>query len=202
MAITKRAVASAANEKPADGVVKINSVEEPKAKQKAEAVVATSKDKAAPKKASKPAAKKAPAKKPAAKAPAKKAAETKTAAAKKSTTAKPIEKKAAAAAKKTTTAAKKTTTVKKAAAKKPAAKKPAAKKAAASKASSVKTEITIQFNGRDYTKAEVDKIFEDVWKYDVGRKLSEVKKVDYYFKPEESAVYYVVDDGTEGRFEV
>ena len=35
MAIIKRAVASAATEKPADGVVKINSIEEPKAKQKA-----------------------------------------------------------------------------------------------------------------------------------------------------------------------
>ncbi|HBB58992.1 MAG TPA: DNA-binding protein, partial [Lachnospiraceae bacterium] len=40
------------------------------------------------------------------------------------------------------------------------------------------------------------------WTYDFGRKTSEVKKVTYYFKPEENAVYFVTDDGTEGRFEI
>ena len=57
MAIIKRAVASAANEKSANGVVKINSIEEPKAKQKAEAAAADKSD------AKKPAAKKPAAKK-------------------------------------------------------------------------------------------------------------------------------------------
>ena len=48
----------------------------------------------------------------------------------------------------------------------------------------------------------MDKAFEGVWTYDMNRKMSEVKKVDYYFKPDESAVYFVVNDGTEGRFEI
>ena len=166
MAIIKRAVASAANEKPANGVVKINSIEEPKAKQKAE-IVAEKKD-----------------------------------AAKKSATAKPIEKKApakkpAAAAKKTTAA--KAATEKKAPAKKPAA---AAKKPAAAKTAAATATLTVQFNGRDFRKDDMDKAFEGVWTYDMGHKISEVKKVDYYFKPEESAVYFVVNDGTEGRFEI
>lgn len=184
MAIKKRAVASAASEKSAEGVVKINSVEEPKAKQKAEAAVVAKKDETA----KKPAAKKT--------------------AAKKSATAKPIEKKAAAAAAKKP-AAKKTAAVKETAAEKkaPAAKKPAApkKEAAkkpAAKTAAVQTNITVQFGGRDITKETMDKAFEGVWTYDVNRKLSEVKSVDYYFKPEESAVYYVTNDGTEGRFEV
>ena len=80
MAIIKRAVASAANEKPANGVVKINSIEEPKAKQKAE-IVAEKKDAAV---------KKAPAKKAA--APAKKAAEKKAAPAKKTEAKAPAKK--------------------------------------------------------------------------------------------------------------
>lgn len=199
MAIIKRAVASAANEKPANGVVKINSIEEPKAKQKAE-IVAEKKDAAV---------RKAPAKKAA--APAKKAAEKKAAPAKKteakapakkSATAKPIEKKApakkpAAAAKKTTAA--KAATEKKAPAKKPAA---AAKKPAAAKTAAATATLTVQFNGRDFRKDDMDKAFEGVWTYDMGHKISEVKKVDYYFKPEESAVYFVVNDGTEGRFEI
>ena len=175
MAIIKRAVASAANEKPANGVVKINSIEEPKAKQKAEAAAAS-------KEASAKKTETAPAKK----AEGKKAA------------AKPAAKKAAPAAKKT--AAKKAAPVKKAAAK-PAAAKPAAKKTAA-KSAAIKTELTIQFNGHDIKKEEIDNAFEGVWTFDMHRKMSEVKKVDYYFKPEESAVYFVVNDGTEGRFEI
>ena len=192
MAIIKRAVASAANEKPADGVVKINSIEEPKAKQKSE----TAADKST---AKKPAAKKAAAKKPAVKKPAatKTAAAAKTTTAKKSTAAKPAEKKPAAAKK--TTAAK--PAAKKEAAKKPAAKKPAAKKAAP-KAAAVNAMLTVQYNGIDTTKEKIDEAFKGVWTYDMNRKISEVKSVDYYFKPEEHAVYFVTDDGTEGRFDI
>lgn len=213
MAIIKRAVASSGNEKSANGVVKINSIEEPKAKQKVEAAAAKKEDdsKKADAPAKKPAAKKAA---PAKKAPAKKAAAAKKAApAKKSTTtAKPIEKKADAPAKKAPAkkaaaakkpaAAKKAAPAKKAPAKKAApAKKPAAK-AAAPKQAALQAALTVQFNGRDVKKEDIDKAFEGVWTYDMGRKMSEVKKVDYYFKPEESAVYFVTNDGTEGRFEI
>ncbi|MCR5748308.1 MAG: DUF6465 family protein [Lachnospiraceae bacterium] len=190
MAITKRAVAPATTEKPADGVVKINSVEEPKAKQKAEAsakAVDTKKPVSDEKKAEpakKPAAKKTEAKKPAAKKPAEKKAEAKKPAAKK-----PAEKKAEPA-------------------KKPAAKKPAAKKAepakkpAAKKAEASKTVLTVQYNGRDITKESIDQAFEGVWTYDMGRKMAEVKSVNFYFKPEDSLVYFVTNDGTEGKFEI
>lgn len=188
MAIKKRAVASAASEKSAEGVVKINSVEEPKAKQKTEAVVVAKNDETA----KKPAAKKSAAKKPAAK---------------KSATAKPIEKKAAAPAAKKP-AAKKTAPVKASAEKKAAPEKKAeaprkeAAKKPAAKAAALKTSITVEFGGRDINKDAIDKAFEGVWIYDVCRKMSEVKSVDFYFKPEESAVYYVTNDGTEGRFEI
>ena len=73
MAIIKRAVASSGNEKSANGVVKINSIEEPKAKQKVEAATAKKEDAGKKVEAS---VKKSEAKKaaPAKKAPAKKAA--------------------------------------------------------------------------------------------------------------------------------
>lgn len=173
MAIIKRAVASAATEKPADGVVKINSIEEPKAKQKVEA--ATKAD----------GAKKTAAKKPAASAKA---------AAKKAET-----KKTTASAK---TAAKKVTTAKTAAKKPAASAKATAKKATTAKAAAAKTVVTVQYNGHDVTKEAIDKAFEGVWTYDMNRKMSEVKSVDYYYKPEELAVYFVTNDGTEGRFEI
>ncbi|MBO5552303.1 MAG: hypothetical protein J5966_10135 [Lachnospiraceae bacterium] len=177
MAIIKRAVASAANEKSANGVVKINSIEEPKAKQKAEAAAADKSD------AKKPAAKKASAaKKPA----AKKSTAT---AEKKSTAAKPAEKKAEAPAKKAT--------AKKAA----ETKKPAAKKAAP-KAAAISASLTVQFDGVDTTRERIDEAFEGVWTHDMNRKISEVKSVNYYFKPQEHVVYFVTDDGTEGHFEI
>ena len=184
MAIIKRAVASAATEKPADGVVKINSIEEPKAKQKVEA--ATKADGA-----KKPAA--------SAKAAAKKATTAKTAAKKPAASAKATAKKAAPA---------KADEAKKAPAKATAAKKPAAsakataKKATTAKAAAAKTVVTVQYNGHDVTKEAIDKAFEGVWTYDMNRKMSEVKSVDYYYKPEELAVYFVTNDGTEGRFEI
>ena len=197
MAIIKRAVASAAGEKSADGVVKINSIEEPKAKQKAEAAAVGKAD--TEKAAKKPAAKKTAAtKKPAAKkAPASKTA---AAAAKKATAEKPAAKKTETAPKKAEEKkmadTKKTTDSKKAAAKKPAAKK------AAPKAAAVETKLTVQYGGVDTTKERIDEAFEGVWTCDMNRKISEVKSVNYYFKPEEHAVYFVTDDGTEGRFDI
>ena len=196
MAIIKRAVASSGNEKSANGVVKINSIEEPKAKQKVEAATAKKEDAGKNVEAS---VKKSEAKKaaPAKKAPAKKAAAKKSA-----TTAKPIEKKAEASAKKVApakkpAATKKTAPAKKAPAKKAApAKKPAAK-ATATKQNALQTALTVQYSGRDFTKADIDKAFEGVWTYDMGRKMSEVKKVEYYFKPEESVVYFVVNGNSE-----
>ena len=67
---------------------------------------------------------------------------------------------------------------------------------------SVKEELTIQFGGRDIRKDDMDKAFEATWTNEFTRKMSEVKKVVYYYKPEESAVYFVVNDDTEGRFEI
>ena len=62
--------------------------------------------------------------------------------------------------------------------------------------------MTIQLGGRDISRKDIEKAFEGVWTYDYNRKLSEVKSVDLYFKAEESAVYFVTDDGTDGRFNI
>lgn len=103
-------------------------------------------------------------------------------------------------------AAAKKPAAKKPAAKKPAAKKPAAKKTTAAKkaapAKSVKTSLTIQFGEKEITRERIDEIFKDVWKYDYKRDIKEVKSVNYYFKTEESAVYFVTDDGTDGKLNV
>ncbi|MBO6112195.1 MAG: hypothetical protein J6P45_04015 [Lachnospiraceae bacterium] len=220
MAIIKRAVAPAAvkEEKKTD-VVKINppvvatvsgsevgkkSIKkdnagstEKKAEEKKDENAAVKK--AAPaKKETKPAVKKAAPAKKETKPVSKKAAPTK-----KET--KPAAKKAAPAKKETKPAAKKAAPAKKET--KPAAKKAApAKKAAAKKAAPAKkaleTVLTVQYNNKDVVKNDIDEAFKGVWEYDLKRNISEVKNVNYYYKPEESVVYFVTDDGTDGHFNI
>ena len=90
---------------------------------------------------------------------------------------------------------------KKTAAKKPAAeKKPAAKKAA-SKAE-VKTEMFLQFSGKEYTEKEIFQKVKEVWTKVLKNKVGDMKDVKIYLKPEESAAYYVVNDDTSGKIDL
>ena len=98
------------------------------------------------------------------------------------------------AAKKTT--AKKTTT------KAAAEKKPAAAKKAPAKKAEVKTEVNIQFDGKNYTTDDILKIAQDVWKYELGNKAADMKKVELYVKPEEGKVYYVFNGEVTGSFPI
>ena len=92
------------------------------------------------------------------------------------------EKKAPAAKKKKTTAAKKTT-----------AKKSTAKKA------EIKTEMFLQFAGKEYSQEEIVQKVKDIWTYDLGKNVDEIKDVQLYLKPEESAAYYVVNGEESGK---
>ena len=91
------------------------------------------------------------------------------------------------------TAAKKTTTAKAAAEKKAPAKRTA-------KAAAVKAEVNVQFAGKEYTTERLVEIAKDVWQYDLGNAPEEFKSVVLYVKPEESAVYYVINGTTSGSF--
>lgn len=106
------------------------------------------------------------------------------------------------------TAVKKAAPVKKTAAKAaPAAKKETVKKAPAKKAApakkeAVKAAVNLQFAGKSYTDADLIKIAKDVWKYDLGKKVSDFKSVELYVKPEESRAYYVINGETTGSFAI
>lgn len=163
----------------------------------------------------------AEAKKTAVKAAAtKKAADTKKKAAdkattvKKTATAKKTEAKKAVEAKKDevkkTTEAKKTEVkkavetkkaeVKKAPAKKTtAAKKPAAKKAAPAKAE-IKVAVNLQFADKNITYDEIVQNAKNVWQYDKGQNVDDIKSLDLYVKPEEDRVYYVINGTENGNF--
>ncbi len=98
---------------------------------------------------------------------------------------------------KKTTTAKKTTAAKTTAAKKTttaAAKKPVAR----AKKAEVKTVVSIQYAGRDFT---TDSLVERV-KEIYGGNAEDIKTVNVYVKTEENKVYYVVNDTETGSFDI
>ena len=170
----------------------------------------TAEVKAEPAKAAEKAVKAEPAK---AEAKAEKAEPAKAIETKKDTTKK-LETKAAvlvdtpaekAEEKKTTTAkktaAKKTTAKKTTAAKTTAAKKATTKKAAAKKAE-IKTEMYLQFAGKEYSQEEILQKVKDIWTYDLNQNVDDIKDVQLYLKPEESKAYYVINGDTTGEVDL
>ncbi|SFK76542.1 hypothetical protein SAMN05216390_103167 [Lachnospiraceae bacterium KH1T2] len=83
-------------------------------------------------------------------------------------------------------------------AKKTEAKKTTSKKAAVKKPTTY--EYVLQFQGKEVSSNDLNARFAEVWTKDLGKSLSDVKKVTYYIKPEESAAYFVVNDTDEGSF--
>ena len=96
----------------------------------------------------------------------------------------------------------KNTTAKKTVEKKTAEEKPAVeyeKKTTVRKAE-LKSEFHLQFGGNSYTQDELMKIAKDVWKYDLKQKVGDLVSVELYIKPEEHAVYYVMNKEFTGSF--
>lgn len=102
--------------------------------------------------------------------------------------------------------AKKAPAKKAAAEKKTAAEKPAAEKKAparkTAKSAEPAAEIEIQFSGKEYTMEKLVAIAKDVWQYDLGGKPEDFKTVKLYVKPEENAVYYVINGEKKGSFAI
>ena len=117
--------------------------------------------------------------------------------------AKPVAKTEAAKAVETKTAKAEVKTEKKTATKKVATEKaPAKKTTTTKKAPAVKAGITIEFNEKSYTTEKLVEIAKDVWVYDLGKDIKDFKTVELYVKPEESAVYYVVNAEVTGCFAI
>lgn len=86
--------------------------------------------------------------------------------------------------------------------KKAPAKKAPAKKATATKKAELKSSLCVQFNNKSYSQEDLEKIAKDVWKYDLKQKVGDLKNIDLYVKPEESKVYYVMNDAYTGSFDI
>ena len=81
-----------------------------------------------------------------------------------------------------------------------AEKKTTAKKT--TKKAELKTELCLQFGEKEYTDKEILKMVKAVWTKEMKRKVGEMKKVQIYLKPEESAAYFVINSEVTGKVEL
>ncbi len=88
----------------------------------------------------------------------------------------------------------------KAAGKRTAAKSAEGKTTGTRKKAEVKANLTVQFGGKSYSQEELMKIAKDVWKFDLKKKVGDLKSVELYVKPEENTCYYVMNDEIAGSF--
>lgn len=82
--------------------------------------------------------------------------------------------------------------------KKPAEKKPAEKKPAAKKAAAPKANIVVEYQGRQVVQADILAGAERVWAQ-AGR-TEAIKTMELYVKPEDGAVYCVINGESVGKF--
>lgn len=79
-------------------------------------------------------------------------------------------------------------------------KKTAAKKT--TKRTELKTEFCLQFGEKEYTDKEILKMVKAVWTKELKNKVGDMKKVQIYMKPEESAAYFVVNGEVTGKVDL
>lgn len=79
--------------------------------------------------------------------------------------------------------------------------KTAVKKAPAKK-TEVKETVYLQYLGKEINKEDLMKQVKEIWTKELKHKVSELKSVTLYLKPEENAAYYVINEETTGKIEL
>ncbi len=78
------------------------------------------------------------------------------------------------------------------------------KKAATPKkeaASEVRTNVVLQYAGKDLSYDELIQNAKNVFQYDMSGDPASIKEISLFVKPEENKVYFVID-GTEGSYDL
>ncbi len=75
-------------------------------------------------------------------------------------------------------------------------------KAASGKAAGGKNVLHIQYGGKSLSADDLMKSAKDIWKYDLKRKVGDLKDIELYVKPEENKVYYVMNGDVTGCFDI
>jgi hypothetical protein len=65
----------------------------------------------------------------------------------------------------------------------------------------VKENVYIEFYGEQVSQSELIEEAKKIWK-NLGKKASDLKKLELYIKPEDDRVYYVFNGKTAGSFPI
>ncbi len=66
----------------------------------------------------------------------------------------------------------------------------------------IKEEIYLQYLGKEISKDELMKRVKEIWTKQMKKKVSEMKTVTLYLKPEENKVYYVINGEQSGSLDI
>lgn len=80
--------------------------------------------------------------------------------------------------------------------------KKAVKNPAAKKKAEVKTELFLQFAGKEFSEKDIFTKVKEIWSKELKNKVGDMKEVKVYLKPEESAAYFVVNGEVSGKVEL
>ena len=84
--------------------------------------------------------------------------------------------------------------------KKTVGRKPGSGRKAAAKKGELQSSVILQLSGNEYTQDGLVKIARDVWEHDLNQKADDLVNIELYVKPEEHAVYYVMNEEFKGSF--
>ena len=62
------------------------------------------------------------------------------------------------------------------------------------------TRIFLQYGDKTVAYDDVVQNMKNKWTYDYGKKISDIKSMELYIKPEEDKVYYVINGEESGDF--
>lgn len=65
----------------------------------------------------------------------------------------------------------------------------------------MKAELIMEFGGRQVSESDITKEAKTIWTND-GNKVSDIKSLDVYIKPEENMAYYVINCSHTGSFPI
>ena len=65
---------------------------------------------------------------------------------------------------------------------------------------SMKMKTFVEYNGKQVEEKELIASVKKVW-VEAGNKVGDIKTLDLYIKPEEAAVYYVINEKESGSIE-
>jgi hypothetical protein len=63
----------------------------------------------------------------------------------------------------------------------------------------MKAELFVEFRGRQVDCSQFGETAKEIWKAG-GNKVKDIKSLQLYYKPEEAACYYIINDSEKGSF--